>query len=282
MWSNFHMHSKYCDGKGELMDYIEQARTLGMISIGFSSHAPVNFPCKWCMPSDQLDTYLQEIDDLKSSVTDIEIYRSLEVDYIPGRITPAQFNNTLDYTVGSIHFVDEWPDGTPWEIDGQHTLFLEGLEKIFNGDMRAVITRYFELTRKMVQTSEPTIVGHLDKIKIQNPGDKFFRESDAWYRAEVAKTVDVIHKSRSVVEVNTRGIYQKKSSETYPSPWILEMLHAKKIPVTISSDAHHPSDIINRFSETASLLSDIGFESITILHEGRWKPFSYNAHGIIF
>lgn len=282
MWSNFHMHSKYCDGKGELMDYIEQARALGMISIGFSSHAPVNFPCKWCMPSDQLGTYLKEIDDLKSSVTDIEIYRSLEVDYIPGRITPAQFNNTLDYTVGSIHFVDEWPDGTPWEIDGQHTLFLEGLEKIFKGDMRSVIARYFELTREMVQTSEPTIVGHLDKIKIQNPGDKFFRESDAWYRAEVAKTVDVIHKSRSVVEVNTRGIYQKKSSETYPSPWILEMLHAKNIPVTISSDAHHPSDIINRFSGAASLLSDIGFESITILHEGRWKPFSYNEHGIIF
>lgn len=282
MWSNFHMHSKYCDGKGELMDYVDQARSQKMISIGFSSHAPVNFPCKWCMQAEYLDNYLLEAEMIKSSITDMDIYKSLEVDFIPGRISPQQFKDRLDYTVGSVHFVDEWPDGIPWEIDGQHTLFLEGLDKIFGGDMRGVITRYFELTREMVQKSEPTIVGHLDKIKIQNPSNKFFMESDAWYQTEVKKTIDVIHKSNSIVEVNTRGIYQKKSADTYPSPWILELLHEKNIPITLSSDAHHPSDIINQFSETAGLLLDIGFKTVTILHEGRWKPFSFNTHGIIY
>lgn len=282
MWSNFHMHSKYCDGKGELKDYIEQARSLQMISVGFSSHAPVNFACKWCMHAENLGDYLQEVEMLKSSIPEIDIYKSLEIDFIPGRISPAQFKDRLDYTVGSIHFVDEWPDGTPWEIDGQHSLFLEGLEKNFKGDIRLAITRYFELTREMVQTAEPTIVGHLDKIKIQNPSNKFFTENDPWYQSEVKRTIDVIHKSNCIVEVNTRGIYQKKTTDTYPSPWILKILHEKNIPITLSSDAHHPSDIINHFAETAVLLSDIGFKSITVLHEGRWKPFSFNAHGIIF
>lgn len=281
MWSNFHMHSKYCDGKGELMDYVEQARSLKMMSLGFSSHAPVNFPCNWCMRAENLDEYLHEIETLKSAINDIDIYKSLEIDFIPGRISPKQFKDSLDYTVGSIHFVDEWPDGIPWEIDGQHTLFLEGLDKIFDGDMRGVITRYFELTREMVQESEPTIIGHLDKIKIQNPSDKFFIESDSWYLSEVKKTIDVIHKSNCIVEVNTRGIYQKKTPDTYPSPWILKLLHEKNIPITLNSDAHHPSDIINEFSETVGLLSEIGFKSLTVLHEGRWKPFSFNSHGII-
>jgi Family of unknown function (DUF5690)/PHP domain len=125
MWSNFHMHSKYCDGKGELMDYVEKAMVLKMVSLGFSSHAPVNFPCKWCMQTEDLGNYLEEVDNLKTNVAGLEIYKSLEIDFIPGRISPDQFKNQLDYTIGSVHFVDEWPDRRPWEIDGQHTLFLK-------------------------------------------------------------------------------------------------------------------------------------------------------------
>jgi histidinol-phosphatase (PHP family) len=281
MWSNFHMHSAYCDGKGELSDYVQQAKALKMTSIGFSSHAPIPFPCKWCMKSDDLSTYLLAIGKLKESTSEVDIYKSLEIDFIPDVTSPNRFKDQLDYTIGSIHFVENLPSGTPWEIDGQHTLFLEGLDKIFRGDICSAISRYFELTREMIQQSCPTIIGHLDKIKIQNVGDKFFMERDHWYQLEVKKTIDVIKESNTIVEVNTRGIYQKRSSTTYPSPWILELLHKKNIPITLSSDAHHPTDIINQFPETANLLSNIGFKSITILHEGNWKPFSFNGHGII-
>lgn len=281
MWSNFHMHSTYCDGKGELMDYVQQAKALKMTSIGFSSHAPIPFPTNWCMKSENLSNYLLAIAKLKESTSEVEIYKSLEIDFIPGVTSPNQFKDQLDYTIGSIHFVDKLPNGTHWEIDGQHTRFLEGLENIFRGDICAAVIRYFELTRQMIRQSCPTIIGHLDKIKIQNMGDKFFTEHDHWYQQEVKKTIDLIKDSNTIVEVNTRGIYQKKSPTTYPSPWILELLHKKNIPVTLSSDAHHPTDIINQFSETANLLSNIGFKSITILHDGRWKPFSFNEHGII-
>lgn len=281
MWSNFHMHSKYCDGKGELMDYVQQAKSLQMISLGFSSHAPVPFDSKWCMKKEDLPEYLHTIDALKKTVTGIELYKGLEIDFIPDVISVAQFEDRLDYTVGSVHFVDATPAGDPWEIDGLHTVFLDGLDRIFNNDSRAAFSRYFELTREMVQTAPPSIIGHLDKIKIQNPDEKFFRESDTWYQDEIQKTLDVIAGTSCIVEVNTRGIYQKKSKTTYPSPWVLERIHKKKIPVTISSDAHHPSDIINHFSETAALLQDIGFTSMSVLHEGNWQPFSFNTHGII-
>jgi len=281
MWSNFHTHSDYCDGKGELMDYVQQAKALKMIGLGFSCHAPLNFPSKWCMKTAELSNYLLAIEQLKASTSDVEIYTGLEVDFIPDVISPDQFKDQLDYTIGSIHFVDQLPNGIRWEIDGQHTFFLEGLGKIFHGDGRAAITRYFELTREMLQRSCPTIIGHLDKIKIQNAGEKFFKERDAWYQLEIKKTIDIIAESNVIVEVNTRGIYQKKSPTTYPSPWILELLHKKNIPITLSSDAHHPTDIINQFPETATLLSNIGFKSITILREGTWKSFSFNTHGII-
>jgi histidinol-phosphatase (PHP family) len=280
MWANFHTHSNFCDGKGALEDYVRSARDNGLISLGFSSHAPVPFPCEWCLKADDFSQYLQSISSLTQTVNDLEIYKGLEVDYIPGVISPAHFSAQLDYTIGSVHFVEKLPDGTHWEIDGLHTRFLEGYEKIFNGNIRDVITRYFELTREMITTSTPTIVGHLDKIKIQNVDEKFFREDEPWYQQEVIKTLDVIRESGAIIEVNTRGIYQKKSRTTYPSPWILEHIHEKNIPITLSTDTHHPDDIINQFPETARLLAGIGFKTLMILHAGNWQGFYFNERGL--
>ncbi len=251
-----------------------------MLSLGFSSHAPIPFPCKWCLKTEELSQYLLAVDQLKEKHKDIDLYKSLEIDFIPDVISPSNFSSELDYTIGSIHFIEKLPDGTPWEIDGLHTLFLEGYEKIFRSTIKAVITRYFELTRLMVTSSSPTIIGHIDKIKIQNVDGKFFNENDQWYQDEVIKTLNVIQQYGGIIEVNTRGLYQKKSTTPYPSPWMLEQILKKKIPITLSSDAHHPTDLTNQFPETATLLSKIGFTSLTILHEGKWKPYSFNSHGI--
>jgi len=275
------MHSTYCDGKSELMDYVDQVKKINMISIGFSSHAPVPFPTKWCMKAERFDDYLINIEKIKKLNSFVEIYKGLEVDFIPGVISPNLFRDKLDYTIGSIHFIEKFRDGTPWEIDGTHALFLEGYSKIFNNNIQDVITRYFELTREMISTGCPSIIGHLDKIKIQNRDNKFFRETDTWYQDEVKKTIELIHSSGVIVEINTRGIYQKKSDTTYPSPWIVEILHKKNIPVTISSDAHHSDDIINQLPETASMLKKIGFKTISVLSGGDWKEFSFTGHGVI-
>lgn len=281
MWSNFHGHSNYCDGKGAIEEYVRKAEALDMISLGISSHAPLPFPCKWCMKPEDFNTYLHSISEVQHQNHSVEIYKGLEVDYIPEVIGPKDFKHQLDYTIGSIHFVEKFPDGTRWEIDGLHTFFLEGFEKIFHNKIQDTICRYLELTREMISTNCPTVVGHLDKIKIQNVDGKFFSEQDSWYQQEIKKTIDVIAQEGAIIEVNTRGIYQKKSITTYPSPWVLEYIYQKKIPVTLSSDAHHPDDLINTFTETAALLEQIGFKKISILHEGSWKPFSFNTNGII-
>lgn len=280
MWANFHTHSKYCDGKGELTEIVEHARALGMKCIGFSSHAPLPLPTKWTMKAERFAEYLAEIESIQSAFSDIEVYKGLEVDYIPSITSPNLFKDKLDYTIGSVHFVEMLPNGTGWEIDGSHALFLEGFEKIFNNNIQDTIIRYFELTREMIATACPSVIGHIDKIKIQNIDNKFFNETDAWYQDEVKKTIDVIYTSGAIVEVNTRGVYQKKSTTTYPSPWILELLHQKHIPVTISSDAHHKGDLINYFPETAAMLNKIGFKTLTVLSDGVWQAFPYDENGL--
>jgi histidinol-phosphatase (PHP family) len=281
MWSNFHTHSTYCDGKSTLEEHIAKAKNINLKSLGFSSHAPIPFDCKWCMKNENFDDYLISIRSLKQNQTSLEIFAGLEVDFIPKIISPAQFTTKLDYTIGSIHFVDAFEDGTYWEIDGSHTLFLDGLEKIFQNDFKAAFARYFELTRDMVRTSCPTIVGHFDKIKIQNIDNEFFNEQDDWYQQEVKKTLKEIKKSGAIVEVNTRGIYQKKTTDTYPSPWILELIYQENIPITLNSDAHHVDDLTNQFELTATLLNKIGFRKLHVLCDGTWKPFAFNEKGIL-
>jgi histidinol-phosphatase (PHP family) len=281
MWANFHTHSHYCDGVGKFEDYITAAAG-SVVSLGFTSHAPVPFECKWCMQSANLDAYVGELDQTRERFRErIQVYKGLEVDYVPGLISPYTFRDKLDFTVGSIHFVEKLPDGRHWEIDNTHEVFLEGLEKIFRNNFKEAVCRYFELTREMIAIAPPTIVGHLDKIKIQNKGGRFFSETDRWYRDEIDKTVQAISKTSCIVEVNTRGLYQKKSETTYPSPWVLSLILKNNIPITINSDAHHPKDLTTHFHQTAHELLDIGFKKIYILLDGKWQPFQLTPDGIV-
>jgi len=282
MWANYHTHSHYCDGKGSMVEIAAEAALQDIRSLGFSSHAPVPFECKWCMPGDRLGQYVQEIEEARKQYPNLEIYRSLESDYIPNMISPNDFTDITDYTLGSIHFVDNYADGRPWEIDGQHQGFLEGLNAIFKGDIRAAVIRYFELTREMVEITRPDIIGHLDKIKIQNIDQKFYNEQDSWYRDEIHRTLKCISKNGGIIEVNTRGIYQKKSATTYPAPWILTQIFEMNIPVTISSDAHVKSDLTNQFPETAKLLYECGFRKLSVLSDFEWKALPFDEHGIQF
>jgi histidinol-phosphatase (PHP family) len=281
MWTNYHSHSKYCDGKGELHEYLDAAKKHRFPSVGFSSHAPVPFDCKWCMKPESLPQYLKEIETLKLANPDIEIYSGLEVDFIPGVISPWQFREQLDYSIGSIHFVDRLPDGRPWEIDNTQAVFQEGLEKIFNNNIKDAVVRYFDLTREMIYNSTPQIIGHLDKIKMQNVDGKYFSEKDSWYQQQMLTLLTLIDQADMIVEINTRGIYQKKTSETYPGNWIFEHLLKKNIPITLSSDAHQKDDLINQFPETAALLSKAGFKTLSVLREGKWVQVPFNGDGLI-
>jgi histidinol-phosphatase (PHP family) len=277
MWSNFHTHSHYCDGKGKIEEYLKAAADTDVVSIGFSSHAPVPFPCTWCMKQDAFADYLGEINQGRKSFPQLEVYKGLEVDYIPNVISPFTFSDRLDYTVGSIHFVEDY-EGKRWEIDNTLDVFKDGLNKIFNNDMRGAVTRYLELTREMLQKTPPTILGHLDKIKV-NALQLSFDETKRWYRDEIARTIDVISAGNTIVEVNTRGLYKKKSETTYPSPWILEQLLDRNIRITISSDAHHPQDLVRNFDTTLSLLDTIGFRNLSLLQNGIWKEMPLSEYG---
>ncbi len=237
------------------------------------------------MKREAAHAYMAEINTLKQKYgNQIQLYRGLEVDYIPGITGPKSkpiLDLGLDYTVGSIHFVEAFPDGRRWEIDGSHQVFLDGLQQIFEGDIKRAVKRYFELTRQMVEQECPDIIGHIDKIKIQDEEGKLFSTEANWYQKEVLQTLQIIADAGAMIEVNTRGIYKKKTTEIYPGKWVLQQIYQLGIPLTLNSDAHHPEEIISNFQEAAGLLHSIGFQHLNILLDGTWQQVEFDKNGLM-
>lgn len=283
-WTNYHNHCKYCDGVLEIEDHVENAIKSGVKSLGFSSHMPVPFSNHWSMKYENLHTYLQEVDNaIKKYADKIEIYKSLEVDYIPGSLGPSQSMITeagLDYTIGSVHFVGAYEDGMPWEIDGPHHTFQKGLSEIYKNDIRHVVEKYFAITIQMLEEEAPDILGHVDKIKMHNTSQFYFDEQEAWYKKAIMEVFEVAKSAGVIVEINTRGLYKKKSAEAYPGKEGIKALRDLNVPLCLNSDAHHPKEITGFYSETADLLLGLGIKELMVLRQNEWTSLPFTKEGI--
>ena len=285
-WTNYHNHCKYCDGVEEIEAHVLNAIAQKVVSFGLSSHSPASFQNKWSMDEADIPSYLEDIQELKKKYSDqIEIYKSLEIDFFPnqiGIIKKWTKELNLDYSIGSVHFVDAFEDGLPWEIDGPLLTFEKGLKEIFDNDIRTVLRKYFEYTINMLENDCPTILGHVDKIKMQNCSRFFFDEKEPWYQKLLHETLEVAAKSGTIVEINTRGLYKKRTSETYPGLIGLQLLNELNIPICLNSDAHHPKEIILEYEATAALLMQFGFKELMVLKNGKWEAMPFGEKGIFW
>jgi len=276
---NFHTHTYYCDGTNEPDTYAEEAVKLKLPSLGFSSHAPVSFPCAWTIPFEKYKHYIEAVSQVKAFYTNqLEIYCGLEIDYIPDlwSETNRLINlRDVDYFIGSIHFIDAYKDGIRWGIDGSNEEFRNGLSEIFNNDLQAVIHTYFDYTRKMVQEMKPSVIGHIDKIKMQHT-DHGSMTDDPAFKNELYLTLEEIASSGCIVEINTRGVYRRQEPEFYPGTWAIREMSRLNIPVILSSDAHRPEELINLFSMAVDTLRLAGYKSVITRKLNKWIELDIN------
>lgn len=273
--ANFHAHSNFSDGEQSPEIYLQNAIRQGLKAYGFADHAPIPIDDFGAMTEDSLPAYLATIDQLRENFSDqIQVYKSLEVDYIPDVISVDSDHilaAQLDYTVGAVHYVDYLKNGLPWGFEGSIANFEKGLKEIFQGDIQACISRYYALIRQMVRQHCPDIIAHLDRIKKLNVDQRYFKETELWYRKEVIQTLELIATSGAIMEINTKGYYKGEIMETYPGKWVLEIAREMNIPLHLSSDAHHPDDITKGFNFATEILKSINIETVFILWNGRWK-----------
>jgi histidinol-phosphatase (PHP family) len=214
-----------------------------------------------------MDEYFSTIRSLGEKYkSQINILLSLEIDFIPG-IT-IDFNDfikagNLDYTIGGVHQVRNMEKENLWFIDGsKQETYDDGLQKLFKGHIRNGVEAYYNQICEMVATQKPDIIAHLDKIKMHNK-NRYFTEEEGWYKDLVWKTLKFIAaESDCIIEVNTRGLYKKRSDTFFPGPAILEQIHHLKIPITLNADAHQPHELSRYYEEALKLLREIGFKEM--------------------
>ena len=270
---SFHTHTHYCDGKGTPREYVLRAMELGLEAIGFSAHTPLPFDNKWSMLLSRYDDYCSEIRALKEEfASTISIYLALEMDFIPGRCYPFQQmiqRGGLDYTIGSVHLVSAPGREGLWFLDGPPSNYDKGLDELFDGDIKSAVTAYFHTLQSMMETQKPDVIGHMDKVRMNNKG-KYFSPEDKWYQDLICHTLDMVKQTGTIVEVNTRGIYKKKSEDLFPNEDVLKQCYQRDIPVTISTDAHHPDELLGCFDDTRQVLKSVGYNKVMVFTGKEW------------
>ena len=274
---NLHTHSYFSDGKSTPEEVVLEAINQGMKVLGFSDHSPVPFENSFAIKNDEVQNYISTIKSLKEKYQDqIDIYCSMEMDFIPGIV--KDFKKTkeelsLDYMIGSVHLVGN-DINKLWFIDGSKVeTYDEGLFNYYNGDIKKGVKTFFHQYNEMIETEEFDIVGHFDKIKMHNR-DRYFTENEKWYRDLLMETLTLIKEKSLIVEINTRGIYKKRSEDFYPSTWILPIMCEMNIPVVISSDSHKSEELTLCFKEAEDALKTAGYKETMCFRNGGFEAIS--------
>lgn len=278
MLTNYHTHCDYCDGKGTPEAVYQRAAELKLAALGFSSHAPMPFANDWTMAAEKLPQYLAAIRKLKQATADRdgpEVYLGLEIDYIPGVMSPADADWDslgLDYRIGSVHALSAPDAGQPLlTVDGTETEVRQLLNQVYEGDAQAMVGDYYRRVMELCQQGGFDILGHFDLVKKKNAVLNFLDESADWYHRMVSEALDAVAAAGVIMEVNTGGIIRGATDEVYPSPWILALARQRGIPVHINFDAHHPKHLGFHFRESCQLLREAGYDRVRVLLAGRWQ-----------
>lgn len=249
--TDYHMHSRFSDGKNAPGEYIPAAIAAGMKEIGFSEHFTLyKESLDWSMDASDVDKYLSHINTLKDNSDGIIIRTGLEVDYFPGKeneIGSHLEKMDLDYAIGSVHYLgDTTVDMGPQFYEGKNINRL--FESYFDHVARAAASGLFD------------IIAHCDLIRIY--GFKSSADLEPLYRnlARSFKKHDV------VFEINTNG-RNRPIADFYPDRRYLGIFREYNVPVCVNSDAHMPSRVGQYFDEAYDLLRKAGYTEMAVFEK---------------
>lgn len=230
-------------GEKHLLQFIEIALKKGIREIGFSDHDQFSEEINW-----------ELINSLKSS-SPIPIKKGLEFDYIPGReeeIRKTIKRFKLDYSIGSVHYIDEWGFDNPANI-----------KEYQNKDIDQLYISYYELLIRAIKSNLFNIIGHFDLIKV------FGYQPEKIDLLSIIKPVlEEMKRAELVLEINTNGL-NKPVQEIYPAKFILEEAFQRKIPITFGSDAHSPGRVGENISHYAEYVKNIGYKEVATFSAGK-------------
>jgi histidinol-phosphatase (PHP family) len=244
--SDYHVHTCWSDGEGQVAEMIARAVDLGLPEVGLTDHlVPYDPDDDYGIAHDRLAEYVAAVREASTAAQDrIRVLTSVEVDYDPREwrhLVGMLAEHRFDYIIGSVHGMDGRP------ID-----YIE--DKVLQDwpDDDALYTRYFGAVAEMAGSGVIDIVGHLDLPK------KFGRRPGPGVREAAEAALDAIATAGVLVEINTSGL-RYSIREPFPSADMLGGAHRRGIGITFGSDAHQPQEVADGFDQALAAARSAGY-----------------------
>lgn len=254
--ADYHMHTGFSDGEGDVDGHVRRARELGLAEIGFSDHVvPSGYDLiGYGIPRRRLDEYVARVREAAARSSAPRVLVGLEVDYTPDsedEMGELLSGLDLDYAICSVHFAGDFGYDESGNRDDDRWSDAEALYR----EVYALLARAAKWA-----AGRCDLIGHLDLVK--KLGHRPLAEvSDAEDRALAA-----IAAAGLAIEINTSG-WRKPAGEQYPSLSILRRACAAGIPLTLGSDAHHADEVGHRFADAVALAREAGYTSLSRLSD---------------
>ena len=251
MPADYHMHTPLCGhATGAPAEYAEVASRRGLDEIGFSDHNPMreNFDA-WRMKIAEFPRYLEMVEETRAAFAGrLPVKLGLECDYLEdgeGWVEELSSLAPFDYLIGSVHYIaPDWAVDDPdpkWAEKWRDPAALDGIWKT-----------YFDLYSRCIRSGLFDILAHPDLVK------KFGHRPEGDLRRYYEPAVEAARDSGVVFELSTAGL-RKPCAEMYPAREFLEMARLAEVPLVISSDAHRPEEVGDRFDSAVALAKEVGY-----------------------
>lgn len=266
MIQDLHTHTVFCDGKDAPEEMVRAAVALGMDSLGFSGHAPMEPPGSWTMSEEDVPRYRAEILRLREAYAGrLEIFLGLELD----ADSPPQ-TGPWDYTIGSVHQVIR--DGVPLPVDESEPVLLQNAARYCGGDLLAFAEDYYRRVGEVPEKTGCQILGHFDLVCKFNEGDRLFDTSHPRYVAAALGALDRLAAQDVIFEINTGAMSRGYRSAPYPAPWLLRAMEARGLPICITSDCHRADTLLYAFGQAEELARSCGYRERMVLTRRGFQP----------
>lgn len=252
IFSNYHTHTVFCDGKNTPEEIVIRAIELGCKEIGFSGHSYTHFDQSYCMSQENTPLYKEEIKGLREKYKNkINILLGVEQDYYSDEPT-----DDYDYIIGSVHYL--FKDGVYLPVDESKEFQIDAVENHYDGDFYAFVEDYYRTVAKLYEKTRCNIIGHIDLVTKFNGDNSLFDTSNPRYIKAMQSAVKALSSAPVIFEVNTGAVSRGYKNEPFPSDDVLGEIKKHQKALILTSDCHSKENLLYGFKDQWERLQKSG------------------------
>ena len=264
----YHCHTTFSDGKSTIEEMIKQAVEIGFTEIGITDHVEVHkkifeatkdfLQMGWGdLYSEDFPSMLprinKHINDIRHIAAQypINVLVGFEVDFFTYNGWLEGFKDfrkkiDVDYLITGNHFVSDKTCDNIFPV----TTLAEHIDRQPSFD--EYIKSHFSNIVKAIESGMFAFAAHLDFVRWSGLVGEFD------YKDERMEIIETLAKTGTPTEINTKGL--ASIGDFYPAQWMLKEMKNRKIPVALSDDAHHISQISKDFNKAEAMLEALDYK----------------------